>query len=135
MQIYQNAGLSPDETVRDRQEIKDELVSAYNTELKNLVQEELEEVTRQLRETEEPNPSTKWCTSWWSQFTVLLQRGLKERRHESFGTLRIIQIFMISILSGLLWFQSQGHVQDQVHMIVDFVFHYHPLYCQMMRQL
>jgi ATP-binding cassette, subfamily G (WHITE), member 2 len=110
--------------MRDREEIKAELVSAYNTKLKSVVQVELEDVSRQLKETEQANKKENWCTSWWSQFTVLLERGLKERRHESFSTLKIMQVFVASILLGILWFQSQGHVQDQVYFVFFFVFYF-----------
>lgn len=54
-------------------------------------------------------------TSWWSQFKVLLRRGLKERRHESYSGLRIFQVLSVSVLSGLLWWHSRAsHIQDQV---------------------
>ncbi|KAJ4760951.1 ABC transporter G family member 2 [Rhynchospora pubera] len=110
-------GVSTDRTVHDRDEIKAALVSAYNTQLKILVQEELEEVTRELRENEPDNKKETWCTSWWNQFTVLLERGLKERRHEAFNGFKITQVIVSSLLAGLLWFQSQGHVLDQVGLV------------------
>jgi hypothetical protein len=125
-QLYEIAGLYPDEIMRDREKIKSELVSAYDTKLKIFVQEELEEVSRQLKKTKHHYKRENWCTSWWSQFTVLLERGLKERRHESFSTLKIMQVFIASILSGILWFQSQGRVHEQVHMLV---FHPHISHC------
>lgn len=57
----------------------------------------------------------EWTTSWWEQFKVLLQRGLKERKHESFSGLRIFQVLSVAILSGLCWWHSKtSHLQDQV---------------------
>lgn len=57
----------------------------------------------------------QWTTSWWMQFKVLLGRGLKERKHESYSGLRIFQVMTVSILSGLLWWHSDtSHIQDQV---------------------
>lgn len=57
----------------------------------------------------------EWMTSWWEQFNVLLRRGLKERKHEAYSGLKIFQVLSVSILSGLLWWQSDiSHIQDQV---------------------
>lgn len=57
----------------------------------------------------------QWTTSWWLQFKVLLVRGLRERKHESYSGLRIFQVMSVSILSGLLWWHSDiSHIQDQV---------------------
>ncbi|KAK4721500.1 hypothetical protein R3W88_011733 [Solanum pinnatisectum] len=36
--------------------------------------------------------SEHWCTSWGYQFKVLLLRGLKVRRYETFNKLRIFQV-------------------------------------------
>lgn len=57
----------------------------------------------------------KWTTSWRMQFKVLLERGLKERKHESYSGLKIFQVVSVSILSGLLWWHSRtSNLQDQV---------------------
>ncbi|KAJ4801636.1 ABC transporter family protein [Rhynchospora pubera] len=110
-------GVPPDEIVLDKDDFKCALVSAYDTKLKNNVKEELEEVERQFRETEPHNKTEQWCTSWWNQFRVLLERGLKERRHESFSHLKITHIIIASFLGGIIWFQSRRHVQDQIGLI------------------
>lgn len=61
------------------------------------------------------NEEKQWSTTWWEQFKVLLQRGLKERRHESYSSLRIFQVLSVAIISGLLWWHSDiTHIQDQV---------------------
>ncbi|KAF7131676.1 hypothetical protein RHSIM_Rhsim09G0114200 [Rhododendron simsii] len=63
----------------------------------------------------------QWTTSWWMQFKVLLGRGLKERKHESYSGLRIFQVMTVSILSGLLWWHSDtSHIQDQVGLLFFF---------------
>lgn len=65
--------------------------------------------------------SSEWSTSWWTQFTVLLQRGLKERRHESFNKLRIFQVLSVATLAGLLWWRTPGsHLQDRTALIFFF---------------
>ncbi|CAO2830066.1 unnamed protein product [Amaranthus hypochondriacus] len=72
------------------------------------------------------NPSSgseenEWSTSWWEQFKILLQRGLKERRHESYSGLRIFQVLSVAIISGLLWWHSDvTHIQDQVGLLFFF---------------
>lgn len=63
----------------------------------------------------------EWTTSWCHQFYVLLQRGLKERKHESFGGLRIFQVVSVSLFSGLLWWNSStSRIQDQVGLLFFF---------------
>jgi ABC-type multidrug transport system ATPase subunit len=63
----------------------------------------------------------EWTTGWSYQFSVLLRRGLKERRYESFTGLRIFQVVSVSILSGLLWWHSETtHLQDQVGLLFFF---------------
>jgi len=66
-------------------------------------------VERERRCTEE------WCTSWWYQFRVLLQRGLKERRYDAFNRLRIFQVISVAFLGGLLWWHTpSSHIEDRV---------------------
>jgi len=60
----------------------------------------------------------KWPTTWQEQFRVLAVRGLKERRHEAFAGLRVGQVLAISIICGLLWWQtSTDRIQDQVGLL------------------
>ncbi|KHN36795.1 ABC transporter G family member 9 [Glycine soja] len=62
--------------------------------------------------------SEKWPTSWSQQFTVLLRRDIKERRHESFSALRVAQVFVVALISGLLWYKSDiSHLQDQIGLL------------------
>ncbi|CAO2210025.1 unnamed protein product [Urochloa humidicola] len=62
-----------------------------------------------------------WTTSWWTQFLVLLQRGLKERRHESFNKLRIFQVLSVASLAGLLWWRTPAsHLQDRTALVFFF---------------
>ena len=44
--------------------------------------------------------------NWLTQFSILLQRSLKERRHESFNSLKITQVLAASLLAGSLWWRS-----------------------------
>ncbi|KAL6269162.1 hypothetical protein ACE6H2_026073 [Prunus campanulata] len=69
----------------------------------------MDQKTRTLRE---------WPTTWWQQFSVLLRRGLKERRHESFSGSQIGQVVGVALLAGLLWWQSNiSHLQDRTGLL------------------
>ncbi|GJS95120.1 ABC transporter G family member 22 [Tanacetum coccineum] len=50
-----------------------------------------------------------WGTSWTKQYSILFRRGLKERKHDYFSWLRIIQIVATAIILGLLWWRSNVH--------------------------
>ncbi|KAJ1267452.1 hypothetical protein BS78_07G057000 [Paspalum vaginatum] len=64
---------------------------------------------------------SEWTTGWWTQFTVLLRRGLKERRHESFNKLRIFQVLSVATLAGLLWWRTPAsHLQDRTALVFFF---------------
>lgn len=56
--------------------------------------------------------------SWFSQFKILLQRSLKERRHETFNSLRVFQVISAAFLPGLMWYHSRLHnVQDRLGLL------------------
>ncbi|WVY99419.1 hypothetical protein V8G54_025489 [Vigna mungo] len=62
--------------------------------------------------------SEKWPTNWGQQFLVLLRRDIKERKHESFSLLRVCQVLVVALISGLLWFKSDiSHLQDQIGLL------------------
>lgn len=44
--------------------------------------------------------------TWNQQFSILFTRGIKERSHEYFSSLRIIQVLATAIIVGLLWWHS-----------------------------
>ncbi|THU44174.1 hypothetical protein C4D60_Mb02t04630 [Musa balbisiana] len=110
-------GVSSDETSEDRASTKEALVSAYRLHLHDKVSEEVLALSKQFKECEPDKIETQWCTSWWEQFTVLLQRDLKERKHESFSGLKISQVLVVALLAGFLWLHSGGYVQDQVGLL------------------
>ncbi|KAG1369900.1 ABC transporter G family member 25 [Cocos nucifera] len=56
--------------------------------------------------------------SWFSQFSILLRRSLKERRHETFNSLRVFQVMAASILAGSMWWHSNIHdVRDRLGLL------------------
>lgn len=59
--------------------------------------------------------SEQWCTTWFQQFEVLLRRGVRERKHETFSSLRVAQVVVVAALCIVLWWHSKpDQVQDQV---------------------
>ena len=57
-------------------------------------------------------------TSWCNQFTILLRRSLKQRRHETFTSLRIFQIMAPVLVAGAMWWRSTPlAVQDRLGLL------------------
>lgn len=70
------------------------------------------------------SPPTKEysCTghlaTWVNQFSILLQRNLKERKHETFNSLRVFQVITASLLGGFMWWHSDYRdVQDRLGLL------------------
>ncbi|RRT74337.1 hypothetical protein B296_00012181 [Ensete ventricosum] len=99
-------GISSDETVEDAASTKEALVDAYSHHLRDKVAEELSGLSQQveMQQHEAEKMTNKWCTTWWQQFTVLLQRGLKERRHENFTGIKVAQVIISALIGGFLWY-------------------------------
>ncbi|XP_076939718.1 ABC transporter G family member 9-like [Bidens hawaiensis] len=108
-------GISPDDSNQeDQAAIKQKLVSAYRLNLADNLKTETLGFEEDDNDVLNSKKSEKWTTTWLQQFTILLRRDLKERRHESFDGLKISQVVIISFLCGLLWWQSDtAHLQDQ----------------------
>ncbi|XP_021809152.1 ABC transporter G family member 9-like [Prunus avium] len=112
-------GLAPDGSHENKSKVKQSLALAYkHNRLDNLKAEIQETNSSHFQDGSENNSFGKWPTTWWQQFSVLLRRGLKERRHESFSGLKIGQVVAVALLSGLLWWQSDvSHLQDQTGLL------------------
>lgn len=95
--------------------MKTTLVSAYKSNIGEKLREEIKDDSNHHHDQMESRTFERWPTTWWQQFTVLLQRGLKERRHESFSVFNTVEVLVVAVLLGLLWWQSNvAHLQDQV---------------------
>ncbi|KAL5774536.1 hypothetical protein ACOSP7_012093 [Xanthoceras sorbifolium] len=103
----------------DRKDVIQILVSAYEHSLSDKLKGELQDMANHDHIVTENKRSTdKWSTTWWQQFSVLLKRGLKARRHESFSRLKIVQVLAVSCITGLIWWQSStANLQDQVGLL------------------
>ncbi|MCL7038524.1 hypothetical protein MKW94_015286 [Papaver nudicaule] len=110
----------------DKSSTKQYLIASYKKNLHDLLTTETKENYKDQKipmQIKFPSRGSEeqWTTTWWEQFKVLLQRGLKERKHESYSGLRIFQVMSVSILSGLLWWHSNpSHIQDQVGLLFFF---------------
>ncbi|KAJ0976184.1 hypothetical protein J5N97_018149 [Dioscorea zingiberensis] len=111
-------GIRCDE-VQNSEAVKEELVSAYNLHLGEKIKEEMRGNDEEEKRVEKKTgfiKSNKWNTTWWDQYTVLIRRDLKERRHEAFSTLTVCQVLAMSLLCGALWFKSKT-LQDQIGLL------------------
>ncbi|KAK7851372.1 ABC transporter G family member 25 [Quercus suber] len=113
---------------RDKPNIKQTLFSSYNTLLAPKVKAAcMDTTTIPSKETiffgdhstkEHRCNNRLSLSTWFNQFSILLQRSLIERKHESFNTLRIFQVIAAAILSGLMWWHSDyKDIQDRLGLL------------------
>lgn len=114
-------GISEDYSGENQsQEVKKQLVTAYKLHIEESLKAEINEVGENARgdrskERQDDKQFARWATTWTQQFSVLFKRGIKERRHETFSTLKILQVLAVSLICGLLWWQSNAaNLQDKV---------------------
>jgi len=103
--------------------VKQSLISSYNKVLAPRVKASInagagaEHAQQQDGAGAEPE-SCSGCTSWANQFTILLRRSLKERRHEAFTSLRVFQILAPALVAGTMWWRSSpAAVQDRLGLL------------------
>ncbi|KAI3986784.1 hypothetical protein MKX01_039758 [Papaver californicum] len=111
-------GVYKDEEEEDQASIKENLVTAYRTSLADKLKGEVEAEIQFLDSSGDGKEFGRWSTTWVQQFSVLLRRGIKERKHEAFSGLKIGQVLVVALLAGALWWQSSmAHIQDQVGLL------------------
>ncbi|CAH9087960.1 unnamed protein product [Cuscuta europaea] len=98
--------------VREREmpNLKQTLISTYNKLLAPKVKEACLDDTTPKEKLPSENAITHQGCGFLNQLTVLLQRGLKERKHEVFNSLRVFQVLAASLLAGTMWWRS--HYED-----------------------
>ncbi|WOL12910.1 ABC transporter G family member 25-like isoform X1 [Canna indica] len=107
----------------EKSNVKQLLISSYNRVLAPKVNEGLPSATKDAtligRDTSVGREKKdKSSISWFSQFSILLRRSLKERRHESFNSLRVFQVMATAVLSGSMWWHSSiRDVQDRLGLL------------------
>ncbi|XP_076956714.1 ABC transporter G family member 25-like [Bidens hawaiensis] len=117
-------------TEKEMPNIKQALISSYNNLLASKVRDAcLDTVSKghaltpvKSREPKEYRTKcTNGVTTWFNQFSVLIQRSLKERKHETFNPLRIFQVIAASLLAGFMWWHSDYRdVQDRLGLLFFF---------------
>ncbi|KAF8413923.1 hypothetical protein HHK36_001919 [Tetracentron sinense] len=117
-QRYRYYSISSDDSEKDLAAVKRGLISAYKSNLADKLKDELQKISNDLEAGPEDKQFGRWCTTWWQQFSVLLRRGLKERKHESFSGLKIGQVMVVAFLAGLLrWQSGLAHLQAQIGLL------------------
>ncbi|KAL2334151.1 hypothetical protein Fmac_015364 [Flemingia macrophylla] len=121
----------------EKKSVREALISAYDRNLATRLKDELcslevnsHNVIKDASTRNHTKPE-QWCTSWWHQFKVLLQRGLRERRFEAFNRLRIFQVISVAFLGGLLWWHTpESHIGDRIALLFFFsvFWGFYPLY-------
>ncbi|CAI0410170.1 unnamed protein product [Linum tenue] len=132
-----NGGEQGENMEKEQKLVKETLISAYERNISTTLKAELcnLDVNRFSHIKDTParknTNSEEWSTSWWHQFKVLFQRGLRERRFESFNRLRIFQVISVAVLGGLLWWQTPtSHIGDRTALLFFFsvFWGFYPLY-------
>jgi len=62
----------------------------------------------------ETTDKKRWKTTWWEQFKVLYMRAFKHRRGHLWSWMRVIEIFGIAGLGGLVWFRID-HTEPNIN--------------------
>ncbi|OIT01753.1 PREDICTED: ABC transporter G family member 14-like [Nicotiana attenuata] len=126
-----------DNTEQEKKFVREALISAYEKNISTRLKSELcssdnsNYSYKKDVSTRNGVKSEQWCTSWSHQFKVLLLRGLRERRYETFNRLRIFQVISVAFLAGLLWWHTPtSHIEDRIAMLFFFAvfWGFYPLY-------
>ncbi|CAI0396040.1 unnamed protein product, partial [Linum tenue] len=59
--------------------------------------------------------------TWWDQFSILFQRGFKEKRHEYLSTIRVVQVIAIAVVVLLLWWHSDASSPQKLQGLLFFI--------------
>ncbi|XP_022981414.1 ABC transporter G family member 25-like [Cucurbita maxima] len=105
----------------DKPIIKQTLITSYNTLLAPRVKAACMETSTKETMSGEWK-STRTCKTslilWCYQLSILLQRNLKERKHETFNALRVFQVITAAMLAGLMWWHSDFRdIQDRLGLL------------------
>ncbi|WOG81919.1 hypothetical protein DCAR_0101075 [Daucus carota subsp. sativus] len=116
-------------TETDKPNVKQVLVSSYNNlvaprvkalcmEATNLIPTETKIQSTGVTQNPNRNACSTCISTWFNQFGILMQRSLKERKHETLNSLRVFQVLAASLLAGSMWWHSDYHdVQDRLGLL------------------
>ncbi|CAI9764081.1 unnamed protein product [Fraxinus pennsylvanica] len=107
---------------KEKSNVRQILLSSYNSLLAPKVKQEcLDAPIVAPKEIINGNHTIRDCNNfsvWFIQFSILLQRNLKERKHEMFNYLRVFQVIAASLLAGFMWWHSNYHdIQDNLGLL------------------
>ncbi|KAL3503862.1 hypothetical protein ACH5RR_033703 [Cinchona calisaya] len=114
---------------KERPNVKQALVTSYNRLLAPKVKAACLEVSTSSAPREmmvaihssKDQYSSSWKSNiftWFNQFSILIERSLKERRHETFNSLRVFQVIAASLLAGSMWWHSDfRNIQDRLGLL------------------
>ncbi|CAK9274523.1 unnamed protein product [Sphagnum jensenii] len=103
--------------------VNDFLVDSYHQELapkEEAILQADSEITKAMRLA--TLEKMERSATWVQQFMVLLVRGLKERRHDYLNWLKFVQVVTLSIIVGLLWWQSKIDTETELSGQLGLVF-------------
>lgn len=113
-------------------DIRQTLISSYNDLLASKVKDACLDTALKEHSSSTPIESNKehktksksvinGVNTWFTQFTILIQRNLKERKHETFNPLRVFQVIAASLLAGFMWWHSDFRdIQDRLGLLFFF---------------
>ncbi|GAB2271933.1 ABC transporter G member 25 [Dionaea muscipula] len=112
-------------TEKEKLNMKQTLISSYNDLLAPKVKAtclELDKTSTTPKDMvimgghyPEQHPPVTSISMWFSHFAILLQRSLKDRKHESFDSLRVVQVLAAAMLAGAIWWRSDYQdIQDRL---------------------
>ncbi|KZV33085.1 ABC transporter G family member 25-like [Dorcoceras hygrometricum] len=107
----------------EKPNVRQSLVQSYNSVLAPKVRLACRDAPSMVPK-ERLNHTTKYYgwtshfSTFFNQFNILLQRNLKERKHETFNSLRVFQVITASLLAGFMWWHSDYHdIQDRLGLL------------------
>ncbi|XP_022936361.1 ABC transporter G family member 25-like [Cucurbita moschata] len=103
----------------EKPNMKQTLITSYNTLLAPRVKAACMETSTLLEtKTRERLTCKTSLLMWCNQLSILLQRNLKERKHETFNGLRVFQVITAAMLAGLMWWHSDFRdIQDRLGLL------------------
>eukprot|EP00253_Pinus_taeda_P001159 PITA_01159 len=108
------------DTVKTK-DIRQHMINGYESLRRSMVEVTNPESNELRKKVKQCEDRRQWGASWWEQFSVLLIRGLKERRHEYLSWTRFTQVLAISVMAGLLWWHTnintERALEDQVGLL------------------
>jgi len=108
----------------DSQELKSMLIEDYQAYEKKNKKKIAKRVKKELKDYNKRKTDLtkkKYPTSWWHQFSVIFKREFIEKKGQTLEPLMFIQIFLVSIIAGLLWFQIPKQ-EDRINDVLGSMF-------------